>query len=263
MSGGKKKKLLNGTSTKKHDEQKYLLSEHGSFSLREAYNVLRTNVIFSIPVEGCKAIGITSSERADGKSTNIMNLAICFAETKSRVLLVDCDLRKPKIARFLDMEQSPGISNVIVGLCSIYDAIRKSKYENLDTLLSGDIPPNPTELLNSQKFGEIMQELSTQYDYILVDTPPVNVVADASIISKHLMGFVFVVCQGMSERNSVTSAIEQLKFVNAKILGFLLNKVTHNKSRRRKYKKYGYYGYEYEYSDSENKQPENSGGMSG
>ena len=237
--------------TLKVEDKNSILSKNSPFSFKEAYNKLRTNIIFSIPSDGCKIVGVTSAERAEGKSTNALNMAINFAESNAKVLLIDCDLRKPKIGRLLDMKPSPGIASVLVGVHNIKKAIRKTKYENLSVLLSGGIHPNPTELLISAKFEALIKELSSDFDYIFVDTPPVNVVADASIISKHLTGYVFVVRQGVSERDSVKNALEQLSFVNAKIFGFLLNSVpSAGKSYRKKYKRYGYYSYGYGYGRS-------------
>jgi capsular exopolysaccharide synthesis family protein len=243
---GKKKRRKAGTLTKAQ-EQELILNDKSPFSLREAYNTLRTNIIFSVASEGCKVIGLTSAIELEGKSTNCINLALSFAETKARVLLLDCDLRRPNVARLLNLVAGRGISNVIVGLSPLDKVIRHVANKNLDVITSGDIPPNPTELLGSQKMQDVMRELSTRYDYILVDTPPVNVVADASIISKFMTGIVFVVMQGASERDSVTDAIDQLTFADAKLLGFLLNCALPKKRGRgkyyKKYKKYGYYKY--------------------
>ena len=237
-------------SVLKTPEQEHILNNETAFSIREAYNVLRTNLIFSIPKECSKIIGVTSAERAEGKSINILNLAICIAETNARVLLIDCDMRIPKIYRLLDLSASPGIANVIVGLETVDKTIKATRFANLHVLVSGNVQPNPTELLGSERFGNLVHRLSEMYDFILIDTPPVNLVADASIISKHLAGYVFVVHQGLSERDSVVYALQQLKFVNAKILGFLLNGVTYSGSRYKyKYKKYG--GYEYKSKTAE------------
>ena len=234
----------------KAQENDFILNKSTPFSIREAYNALRTNIIFSIPKDGCKIIGVTSAERAEGKSLNTLNLALSFAEASSHILLIDCDLRKPKIGRLLNIKSSPGIANVLVNMQTINRSIKKTRYENLDVLLSGGVQPNPTELLVSDKFSNLLQELSKLYDYIFIDTPPVNAVTDASIISKHLSGYVFVVRQGESERDSVLNALEQLKFVNAKVLGFLFNDVMHSKNyKKRNYK------YKYEYrSNSNNKE---------
>ena len=239
------KKEMTGKVVSIIQEQACILNDESSFAFREAYNALRTNIIFSIPKDGCKIVGITSSERSEGKSINTLNMAINIAESNARVLLIDCDLRKPKISRLLDVKSSPGVSNVLVGLNDVTEIVRTTKYANLHILLSGDIPPNPTELLGTDKFGDMLNTLSDNYDFILIDTPPVNAVADASIISKNVEGFIFVVRQDISERDGVTHALEQLKFIEAKVLGFLLNSVTQSKGiYRRKYKKYSY-GYEY------------------
>ncbi|MCL2060835.1 MAG: CpsD/CapB family tyrosine-protein kinase [Oscillospiraceae bacterium] len=251
----KKKDDKSQISVMRTQEQENILNENSSFTTREAYNALRTNIIFSIPQDGCKVIGFTSAESGEGKSINILNMSISFAESGARVLLVDCDLRKPKLGLLLGMKAAPGIANVLVGVQPISKAIRRTKYENLSVLLSGGVLVNPTELLNSEKYMKLLQDLSAMYDYIFVDTPPVNVVADASIISKYLAGYVFVVRQGSSERDSVANALGQLKFVNAKVLGFLLNDVTHNRSKRSN--KYGYY---YEYSAQAEKEASDSAG---
>ena len=220
-------------------EQYWILNENSSFLCKESYNSLRTNIIFSIPKEGCKIIGITSAERAEGKSINVLNLAISLSEINKRVLLIDCDLRKPKIARLLDLKSSPGITNVLVGLTGLNKTIQSTKYKNLDVLLSGDIPPNPTELIGSLKLTETLHILSEQYDYIFIDTPPVNVVTDACILSNIIEGYIFLIRLNISERNTVVNAIEKLKFVNAKILGIIINNKHQYKSLNKKqYNKY-------------------------
>ena len=233
-------------------QQEFILNKNTSFSIKESYNILRTNITFSLPLEGCKIIGVTSAVSSDGKSINCLNLAISFAQTESRVLLIDCDLRRPNTARLLGLDASPGVSNVIVGLNSLDESVRKTEYENLDVLLSGDIPPNPSELLGSEVMGDILKELSSMYDYIFIDTPPVNVVADPCILSEYMSGIVLVVRQGLSDRNAVSAAIDQLLFSKAKMLGFLLNEVTRHKGSKRykKYSYYRYYSYDSQTSDS-------------
>lgn len=238
------------------DERKHILNEKSDFYTREAYKTLRTNVTFSLTVEGCKVIAITSAMASEGKSITALNLAISFAEAGERVLLLDCDLRRPNQARLLDMKPKPGMSNVLVKLSDTKAAIKKTKHSGVDVLLSGDIPPNPSELLGSDRMANVLAELRQQYDYIFIDTPPVNVVADTSILSKCVDGILFVVRQRESEKDSVLNAIGQLEFANAKLLGFILNGVAADGSGRygygkykkyRKYKKYGRYGDGYGY----------------
>ena len=242
------------------EERKHILSEKSDFYTREAYKTLRTNVTFSLTVEGCKVIAVTSALASDGKSITALNLAISFAEAGERVLLIDCDLRRPNQARLLDMKPKPGMSNVLVKLSDTRTAIQKSPHAGLDVLLSGDIPPNPSELLGSERMAKMLEELRQQYDYIFIDTPPVNVVADTSVLSKYIDGILFVVRQRESEKDSVLGAVAQLEFANAKILGFVLNGVSADGSGRYgygkykkyyKYKKYGRYGYGYSHPEGQ------------
>ena len=224
-----------------HDRE-FILNGKTPFPITEEYKTLRTNIMFSIPAEGCKMVGITSAQSMDGKSINCLNLAITVAQTNARVLLVDADLRLPKIARLLDMDAIPGISNVLVGLSSLKESVKASAYPGLDVLLSGDIPPNPSELLGSETMSKLLAELGKSYDYIFFDMPPVNVVSDAVAMSKYLSGVVLVVRAGMSDRENVTKAINQLEFVDATILGIVLNGVQPGTGRKygkyRKYRKY-------------------------
>lgn len=222
-------------------ERAGIINDQSLFSIKEAYKTLRTNITFSLSETGCKIIGVTSAMDTEGKSINCLNLAISFGETGARVLIIDCDLRKPNIAKLLNQKASPGISNVLVNLSSLEDALRHTPYKDLDVILSGDIPPNASELLGSDKMAELLEELTKRYDYIFVDTPPVNIVSDSTILSRHMAGIILVVKQGETEKADVVSAIEQLKFVKAKVLGFVLNGIQTEK-RRRYYKQY-YYEY--------------------
>lgn len=236
------------------EERRCILSGKSDFYTREAYKTLRTNVTFSLTVESCKAIVVTSAMAGEGKSITALNLAISFAEAGERVLLIDCDLRRPNQARLLNLKPAPGMSNVLVKLSDTETAVQKTQHAGLDVLLSGDIPPNPSELLGSERMEKLLADLRQRYDYIFIDTPPVNVVADTSILSKYVDGVLFVVRQRESEKDPVLNAIGQLEFANAKLLGFILNGVTADGSGRygygkygkyRKYRKYGGYGYGY------------------
>ena len=225
-----------------------LLTKNSPFAMAEAYKTLRTNITFSLPGEGCKRIGLTSALMSEGKSTNAINLAIAFAETNARVLLIDCDMRRPSLAKGLGIPASPGLSNVLVNLAELDQAISRTHHEYLDILPSGDIPPNPTELLGSEKMAQIMDTLSGRYDYIFIDLPPVCMVADALIMSSHLNGMLFIIRQNESDQESVKHAIAQLQFANAKVLGFILHGVETKKKSRYGRKGYYRYGYGYHYS---------------
>lgn len=235
-----KKNAKPRTASLAHDRGAILCAD-SPFAVQEAYKTLRTNIMFSIPASGCKVIGLTSSMVSEGKSTNCINLAITFAETGAKVLLIDCDLRRPNIARLLDRQATAGLSNVLAGLVDAGKAIQKTGYASLDVMTSGGLSPNPTELLDSAAMGELLKTQAEHYDYIFLDTPPVNLVSDALILSKYLSGILFVVRQNHSEKGQVKEAIRQLEFAGVKVLGFILNDVREARQGRYRYH-YDYYG---------------------
>lgn len=243
-------------------ERRHILSFQSDFYTREAYKTLRTNVTFSLATEGCKVISVTSAMASEGKSITILNLAISFAEAGERVLLIDGDLRRPNQSRLLNLRPRPGLVNVLVRMAPAVEAIRPAVRRGLDVLLSGDIPPNPSELLGSDRMVELLEQLKPRYDYIFIDTPPVNVVADASIVSKYVDGVLFVVRQRESEKDPVLTAVSQLEFANAKLLGFVLNGARldgmgrYGYGKYKKYKKYKKYGYGYGYGRRPGEEPE-------
>lgn len=227
------------------EDRKNILSESSDFFVREAYKTLRTNCIFALAgQEGCKILTLTSSLQGEGKSITALNLAISFAQAENRVVLIDCDLRRPKIARLLRKSSSVGLSNLLLDLSLIDDAIVQSGIERLDVILSGDIPPNPSELLGSARMSALLEQLRERYDYVILDTPPVNMVTDSVVLVPKSDGVLFVVRANRSERGSVVRAVEQLQYANTKILGFVLDDVVaHGGSYRyKKYRKYGGYG---------------------
>jgi capsular exopolysaccharide synthesis family protein len=227
-------------------DRKYILNDNTLFSTTEEYKTLRTNIIFSLPENECKVVGVISSNIAEGKSINCLNLAIAFAQTSAKVLILDCDLRLPRCSRLLNIKATPGISNILAGMNKIEDAIQTVSHYGIDALMSGDIPPNPSELLGSARMGKLLDELKKDYDYIFVDLPPVGVVSDALAISKFLSGVVLVVRAGITTRDEVIDMVHRLEFVECNILGMILNDVTSGGRKRKKvYDKRYAYGYEY------------------
>lgn len=226
------------------NSRRQILSKSSSFSVQEAYKSLRTNVRFFLRSNGCKRISITSAGAGEGKSITLLNLAISMAEDGQKVLLIDADLRRPAIARLLVEKAAPGLSNVLAGLDDMDEAIRKEIYPNLDVLLSGDVPPNPSELLGSDRMRDLIQQLSQKYDYILVDTPPINLVSDGSIVTNLLDGVLLLVRQGRTKKEAVRRAVANLELTGIKPLGYVLNDVDLSDG-----KSYGYYGYGYGYSE--------------
>ena len=228
-----KEKTENKTNTVGEvTSRRQILSESSSFVEKEAYKTLRTNIRFALRGEGCKKICITSGLPGEGKSITLLNLAISFAQTGQKVLLIDADLRRPAMARLLIEQVSPGLTNVLADIVPVEEALRKELYPNLDVLLSGDVPPNPSELLNSEKMQSLIEAMAKHYDYILVDTPPVNVVSDACVVANMLDGVLFVVRQGQSKKDSVKEAVANLQLTGAKVLGFVLNGVEMDSDRR-------------------------------
>ena len=230
------------------NDLKNILSKDTSFNISEAYKSIRTNIMFSTPKtkEG-KVITVTSPAPAEGKTTTATNIAITFAQTASKVLLIDCDLRKAKIHRYLQTEKGIGLTNVICGYSTLEEAIKKNVRENLDVLCAGDTPPNPAELLNSAQFGELIEELKGKYDYIIMDTPPVTVVTDATVVMSKTHGVVLVIREGQTTLDMVDDTVESIERTEAKILGIV---VTDSSEKATRYGKYGYkyktkYGYTY------------------
>ncbi len=213
-----------------------LIGEDSSFYIKEAYKTLRTNITFSMPYDGCKKMVVTSSLASEGKSTNCANIAITFAETGARVLIIDCDLRRPNIHRLFNVSAVPGVSNVLIGMNSAKEVVRHSDYENLDFVCAGDIPPNPAELLGSERFAAFIAEAEKDYDYILVDSCPVNIVTDTVIISKVIPDVIMVTLQNSTEKDSLHDAVNQIEFAGAKIIGFILNGVEYTYKGGYKYK---------------------------
>ena len=206
-------------------QRRQILNEKTPFATREAYRTLRTNIRFALQGEGCKKFCITSSSQGEGKSITMLNLAITFAEAGQRVLLIDADMRRPAIARLLVEKSTPGLSNILAGLATEQEALRKEVYPNLDVIYSGDIPPNPAELLDSDRMRELLEKLSKWYDYILVDTPPVNIVSDACVVSNMLDGVLVLARQGRSRKDSLKRAVNHLELAGVKILGCIFNGV--------------------------------------
>ena len=235
------------------NQRRHILGANSNFYVQEAYKTLRTNVRFGMSGEGCKRIAITSGLAGEGKSITILNLAISFAETGKKVLLIDADLRRPTMARLLIEKASPGLSNVLAGLCTAEDAIRKNIYPNLDLIFSGEIPPNPSELLGGSRMQKLMDIMSQKYDYIMIDMPPVAIVADVCVMADMLDGVLFLVRTDRTEKEAVSRGLKQLEISGVKLLGFVLNGGSkerggyYGKKYRYRHKyKYGYYRYTYE-----------------
>jgi capsular exopolysaccharide synthesis family protein len=189
----------------------------------ESYRAIRTSLIFSNAVEALRSIAVTSSSPGDGKSTTVANLAIAFAQQDIRILVIDCDLRRGSLHRIFEVPRVPGFTNAIAGGSDLESLIRQPAYPNLFVLTTGVQPPNPGELLGSQRVRELLLEAQEKFDLILIDTPPVLAAADASILASMVDGVVLLVRVGTTTRSAARTAQERLSLVGARILGTVLN----------------------------------------
>lgn len=219
----------------------YLLSDKLAFSVQEAYRSLRTNITFALPGNECKCIGVTSSMPGEGKSTTAANLAISLGQIGKRVILIDCDMRLPTVASKFRVEPVPGLSDFLVGHAYVEEVLRNADRHGIHLLPAGNIPPDPTGLLEARQLERLFAALRKNYDYIIVDLPPVITVPDAAILSKYLDGYLMVVRERETEHRAVKEMLRRLQMAEAKPLGFV---VTGSEAERQKYKYGGKY-YQY------------------
>lgn len=209
-----------------------LLSNAFDTSEIEAYKTIRTSLYFSLVHQsGCKKILLASSVSKEGKSTVCINLAKTVAQTDNKVLVIDCDLRKPRIHRFYKAKSIPGITNYLIGQSSLDEIIKTTDTPNLSIIYSGIIPPNPAEVLGSTEFKELIDELSKRYDYIFLDCAPLLEVSDSLEVAKFIDGVVIVIRQNYTSHNFINQALKKLEFANIKVFGFILNDVPKKKSK--------------------------------
>ncbi len=192
----------------------------------EAYRTLRTNLQFAGIDKPIRKILVTGPITGCGKSTTLTNLGITLAQTGASVLLIDTDLRKPILHKVFKFRNDQGLTNVLFDSnINPEMAIYKSLIENLYVLSSGPIPPNPSELLVAEKFRHLVEELAATFDYLLFDSPPVNAVTDAAILAQLADATIFVVRYGQVKKDEAAYALEQLKKVNANVIGAVKNAV--------------------------------------
>ena len=216
-----------------------MLREDLDFAAAESYKLLRTKLFFALPAKPCRVVGVTSSIRGEGKTTTAINLSRALAETGKRVLLMDADLRLSNVAGRLGVEGAPGLCDLLAGLCDdLGRAVRASKrLDNWSILPAGDLPPNPSELLGSEEMEKLMEQLVKEFDFIVVDMSPVNVVTDAIVTSRYTDGTMVVARQDYTDRRSLDRCVKYLKVLEPKLMGFVL---TDAHEREKGYGKYGY-----------------------
>lgn len=210
------------------------------FQVEESYKALRSNIIFSGP--DIKVIGFTSCQQDEGKSSTSLNLAGSMADLGKRVIFIDADLRKSVLlGRYRINKPIKGLTHYLSGLSNAEDIIFATDSDNLHVVFSGQVPPNPSELLDGKQFSSFIDYLRGEYDYVIIDTPPLGVVIDAAIVAKKCDGMIMVIEPNSINYKFAQKVKEQLEKTGTKILGTVLNKVdTTEKGYYGKY--YGDYG---------------------
>ena len=201
--------------------------------------------------DNCNIILVSSPGPGEGKTTTIANLAITYANLGKKTLLVDSDLRKPVLHDVFKIDKSPGLTSYLSGASNIEDILSKSNIENLDIIPSGVIPPNPSELLDSDLMKKFINTVKTNYDVILFDSPPLIAVTDSYVILKYVNQFILVVRSGVSERGGLERVLKTLKQTSLPLSGVVLNAMTEEHSYGAGYY-YNYYQYYYGDSDKKN-----------
>jgi len=212
--------------------------------ISEAYRSLRTNILYAKVDQPIKTVLVTSSGPGEGKSTSAANLAITFSQMGAKTLLIDTDLRRPVLHAIFSLPQTEGLTNYLIGNTHLEDAIKKSRIDNLSILTSGTLPPNPSELLASMKMDGFIDQVSSQYDMVLFDSPPIIPVTDAAVLAPKLDGTVLVVKSGETERDALLRSRVLFDNVNANVFGVLINGVNISHMQG------SYYYYYYEYGDN-------------
>lgn len=227
------------------------VGDTASFAYNEAYRTLRTNLEFSLAADekNSHVIVVTSSVPGEGKSNVSLNLAKMLAANGNRVAVVDCDLRKGTLcSRYLRTKRSAvGISNYVTGKADLQGVVyRLSENSNLYMVPTGPLPPNPSELLSGRRMGVFFEELRQVVDYVIVDTPPVSLVTDATILTRYSDGVILVVRSNFTTRPEAELSRKNLEQVNARVLGVILNDYSAKTSGKKDgyYYSYNYYGYD-------------------
>lgn len=221
-----------------------ILAPDSPFIVKEAYSSIRTNLMFSQRGEKCPIFIVTSPTANNGKTLNSVNLAVSFAQMGKRTLLIDSDMRNPTVHRMFSIPSKNGLSEILAGLTDNI-TVSKTDIENLSILTSGKIPPNPAELLASERMDKLLDFVKEHYDCVFIDTPPINIVTDASVFATKSTGYVLVVKANTSDTSDVKAATNGLKQLGGNVLGFVLNDILPN--NRKNYSYYKRYDYKYSY----------------
>lgn len=234
----------------KAKERPLIVQEDPRSPRAESFRALRTNLQF-IDLDGRKSFVVTSSIQLEGKSTTAANLAIAMADAGLKVMLVDADMRRPKLASYLDLEGGAGLSDVLAGRAQLADVVQRWGRQTLYVLLAGTVPPNPSELLGSKAMTQLIGDLESAFDVVLFDMPPLLPVTDAAVVAKSAGGAIVVVGGGRTTRHQLEGAIGSLEQAGAKVAGLVLSMIPTKGPDSYGYGRYGYghYGYGYTAAD--------------
>lgn len=263
-----RKKKSSG-SNHKTDKKSTVLTDKSPWSIKEAYKVLRTNVLFSLPGEGHRVIAVTSAFASDGKTTNAVNTAISLGALDKKVLLIDCDMRKPSVDSMLQIQATPGLSDLLAGLDRFGNVLQHTQEAGIDVISAGNIPPDPTLLLQGGEMYKLLEKVRDLYDYVILDFPPVTTVTDAVLLSELVDGYLIVVRHARTDYRAVVDTVQQLRFAKANIIGFIYNDYS-LENKKYSYGSYGYgkyrsrgYGYGYGYGYRHGSGKEKNGKLTG
>jgi capsular exopolysaccharide synthesis family protein len=231
-------------------EIEFVNESYPKISVSEDYRTVRTSILLSQTESPPQTIAISSSMPQEGKTATVTNMAVSFSQLEKRILIIDADLRKPRLHRLFKIKNVGGLSGYLTGRVSIKDVIQETSHENIWIISSGPIPPNPAELLNSERMKELLNDMKEKFDVVLLDTPPILAVVDALIVSSLSDSMVFIIKAGKTARLPFLRAVEELKQAKTKIIGVVFNEV--KIKERESYSPYYHY-YRYNYYGEEEK----------
>jgi polysaccharide biosynthesis transport protein len=222
----------------------------------ECLRAIRTNLLFMSPDKPLRTILVTSSGPQEGKTTTAVTLAEVMADSGNRVLLLDADMRRPRLHRVFDVTNAEGLSSLILGEGSLDSIVKSTLVPNLFVLPCGPIPPNPAELLHTEAFGTLLADLAKRFDRVIIDSPPVSVVSDAVVMSTRVDGTLMVLKAGLTSREVARQAVRSLRDVKARVFGAVLNDLDLEDQKYGQFRHYHYYQYSYYYGDKQKTDPQ-------
>lgn len=229
-----------------------IIGEETPFSVIEAFKATRTNLMFMLDSKREKnSIVFTSFAPRDGKTTTSLNLAITFAQTGAKILVIDADMRKPAVHRYMKIQSKPGLSDYLSDFSDSNPSIYKTNIDNLYVLPAGTIPPNPTELLMSKNMEKLLDDCESLFDYIFIDTPPLGLVTDAAIVAAKTLGIINVINCDHTTSEEIENIVQTVDQAGVNLIGCIINAVPLPSASKKYRYRSSYYGYSYSSVDAE------------